>query len=183
MIRPSFAPLLLLLAAPALTAQQAGRDSTAPMVRACVIDSALARRMGVLTLWAEPSAKLTDTTARAAVERALVMEIQEGFVPPATLNLWPWPATGTEMGAGMASLGGRLDVTVRNGRLTNREWFVEPRPLFRRPLEQAVDRAAASDAFLAAAGALPDGGAVRMAMSTSSMSSARLVSSSSAASG
>ena len=151
------AALLLFFPTSSLTAQLAAGQPGAMPVRACVIDSALARRRGILTLWAQPSARLSDTTARAAVERALVMEMQEGFVLPVTLDLWPWPGTGSEKGAGMASLGGRLDVTVRDGRLASREWFVEPRPLFRRPLEQAIDRAAASDAFVAAAAGLPDG--------------------------
>ena len=60
----------------------------APPAGRCVIDSALARRQGILTLWLGPSTKLTDTSAKAVIERALVREMQEAFVAPAAVDLW-----------------------------------------------------------------------------------------------
>ena len=150
--------LLACLVAPPLMAQQTGPGAGDLTVRPCSIDSALARRMGVLTLSAVPSAPVSDMSVTAAAERALVMEMQEAFVPPDTLNLWPFPGTAiVPNGSTISSLGGSLGITIRDGQVTGRVWTVEPRALFRHAIVQAMDRAVASDAFRAAAAALPGG--------------------------
>lgn len=115
--------------------------------RGCVIDSATARRWGALTLGLQPSMKLSDTSARALAERVLIMEIQEQFTAPATLDLWPWPGTTMDDELRIASVGGTLLVTIRDGQLVKHTWQMEPRPTpFRQPVELALERAAASDA-------------------------------------
>lgn len=122
----------------------------------CVIDSAAARLSAVLTLWVEPSTELTDTSVNAVMERTLITEMEEAFQAPSPLDLWPWPGTNFPEGFEIRSMGGQLRVTIRDGRMMAHDWVIAPRNApFKVPIELALERAAASDAFHAAVMNLP----------------------------
>ena len=100
MTRQIIAILIAAVAAPTPGHSQAAASQQDNGAGKCVIDSAAARRSGVLTLWFVPSRELTDMSTNAVMERALITEMQETFRAPATVICGPGRGRGSRKALG-----------------------------------------------------------------------------------